>query len=85
VWDRGITKARRTPELKDVYNYDERLRLLRGVYTIAQGSLDGETVILFDDLYRSGATLSALTNLLYEQANAAVVYVLTITRTRSNR
>jgi len=40
---------------------------------------------LFDDLYRSGATMDAITTALYEQGKAADVFALTITRTRSFR
>lgn len=42
-------------------------------------------MLLFDDLYRSGATMNEITALPYDQGKAAEVYALTITRTRSNR
>ena len=45
----------------------------------------GKNVLLFDDLFRSGATLNAITGLLLRQGQAASVRVLTITRTRSNQ
>ena len=41
--------------------------------------------LLFDDLYRSGATMNEITTTLYDQGSAADVFVLTITRTRSNQ
>ena len=45
----------------------------------------GKTVLLIDDLYRSGSTLRIATRLLYEEGNAEAVSVLTMTKTRSNR
>lgn len=39
-------------------------------------------MLLFDDLYRSGATLNAVTRVLYEQARCSDVYALALTRTR---
>jgi competence protein ComFC len=80
---REVTKTRKTAELKDVYNYHERLQLLHGAYTIGRGCVRGATVLLFDDLYRSGATLNAVTELLYDVGHAATVYALTVTKTRS--
>ncbi len=38
-----------------------------------------------DDLYRSGATMDAITRALYDQGSAADVFALAITRTRSNQ
>jgi predicted amidophosphoribosyltransferase len=46
---------------------------------------EGKKVLLVDDLYRSGATLNAITDLLLTEGKAASVSVLTITRTRSNQ
>jgi predicted amidophosphoribosyltransferase len=39
--------------------------------------------LLFDDLYRSGATASAITTLLKREGKAKAVRLLTLTRTRS--
>lgn len=40
-------------------------------------------ILLFDDLYRSGATMNAITEVLYDEGYADDIYALTITRTRS--
>lgn len=45
----------------------------------------GRKVLLVDDLYRSGSTLHVATDLLYREGKAALVSVLTMTKTRSNR
>lgn len=79
----GIKKIKDTPELKDVYNYEDRTKLLEGAYTVAPDSTEGKNILLFDDLYRSGATLNAITSVLYSTGKAANVYVLALTRTRS--
>jgi competence protein ComFC len=76
----AMSKVRTTPELKNVYTYAERLRVLTGVYMLNE-RLDGQVVLLFDDLYRSGATLEALSRLLYRHQVGAI-YVLTLTKTR---
>lgn len=41
-------------------------------------------VLLFDDLYRSGSTLNAITDVLLQAGQATSVSVLTLTRTRSH-
>jgi len=79
-----VRKTRDTPQLKNVFDLDERLKVLEGVHAV-EGAVAGQRVLLFDDLYRSGATMNVITELLYRQGNAADVYALTITRTRSNQ
>ena len=74
-------------EIKSVTDPEQRVELLKGVIRIAgeDGKLLGKTVLLVDDLYRSGATLSACCRILKEKAGVASVSVLTMTKTRSNR
>lgn len=79
----AVLKVREVPELKNVYGYDERLRLLEGAHKVEPSVVAGQKVLLFDDLYRSGATMNAITAVLYDQGRAAEVYALAITRTRS--
>ncbi len=47
--------------------------------------VQGRSVLLFDDLFRSGATMNAITSSLYDQGTARDVYALTLTRTRSKQ
>lgn len=77
-----VRKIRNTAELKNVFEYNERIRLLENAYRVRDQSLQGKAVLVFDDLYRSGATLNAVTRVLYEQAQCSDVYVLALTRTR---
>ena len=79
-----VKKARDTPQLKNVYDLDERMKLLDGAFEIDGVATKGKRILLFDDLYRSGATMNAITKALYEKGQAEDVMALTITRTRSN-
>jgi predicted amidophosphoribosyltransferase len=78
-----MRQAARTPQLKDVFDYDERWRLLDGLHEVEKPKVEGRRVLLFDDLFRSGATMNAITSALYDQGQARDVYALTLTRTRS--
>lgn len=78
-----VTRAREVPELKDIYAYDDRLRALEGAHSVAVSAVRDQRVLLLDDLYRSGATMNAITAALYDQGGALDVYALAITRTRS--
>jgi|SRR5208282_1369082 len=80
-----VRKLRETPQLKNVFDFDERSRLLDGVFEADLDLAKGKVVLLFDDLFRSGATLNVVTNLLYDQGGAKDVFALTLTRTRSLR
>ncbi len=73
-------------ELKNVDDPIERQKLLRDSITISEArDISGLKLLLVDDLYRSGATLSVATDLLLKQGKASSVSVLTMTKTRSNR
>jgi predicted amidophosphoribosyltransferase len=63
----------------------ERWRLLEDLHEVDQVKLDGKRVLLFDDLFRSGATMNAITGSLYDQGRASDEYALTLTRTRSHQ
>lgn len=81
----SVVKTRSTPELKNVFDLDERNKLLDGAFTVKTGDLEGKTVLLFDDLYRSGATMNAVADVLQDESHVGAMYALTLTRTRSNR
>ena len=77
-----LMKTRETPQLKSVDDYAKRLELLAGTFAVAGTAMNGRRVLLFDDLFRSGATLNAITKTL-KDSRAAAVFALTLTRTRS--
>jgi competence protein ComFC len=81
----SVARSHATKPQKEVDDPSERLALLSGLYTVVPGAAAAKNVLLFDDAYRSGATLSAITGLLREPGKAASVRVLAITRTRSHR
>lgn len=85
VYEDFLFKSQETSQLKDISDFEERLQILESVFDVKDQSLAGKNVLLFDDLYRSGATLNAATQILYEKGNICSVYVLTLTKTRSNR
>jgi len=85
VYPNCVVKVQATPELKTVRDFAERLRLLEGAYAVSTHGIRDRSVLLIDDLYRSGATLAAVTQALRARGEVKRVYVLTFTRTRVNR
>lgn len=81
----GAVRVKNVKELKNVFDYEERTKLLAGAYSVRDESLRGKSVLLLDDLYRSGATLNAVSKVLYDQGGCSEVFALAITRTRSLR
>jgi|SRR5665213_43732 len=80
-----ITTTRPAAQLKGVLDPAKRKELLVGLYAVDRAQTKGKNILLFDDLYRSGSTLNAITDVLIQQGKAASVRVLAITHTRSNR
>jgi predicted amidophosphoribosyltransferase len=80
-----VQLTRETGQLKNVVDFEERARKLDGLHAVDPNVVKGKRVLAFDDLYRSGATMNAVTNVLMGQGQAAYVTALTITQTRSNR
>jgi competence protein ComFC len=80
----AIRKAKQIPELKNVYDAAERERLLQGAFEVDVSEVKGQTILLVDDLYRSGATMNAITEILLK-ARASKVYAFAFTQTRTRR
>lgn len=81
-----LAKKAGGPQIKNVTDPEERMRLLReSMHIEATYSIAGKSVLLIDDLYRGGSTLKVATELLLGQAKASDVCVLTMTKTRSTR
>lgn len=78
----SLQKVRETPQLKGVNEYAKRLELLAGAFSVKGDALHGRRVLLFDDLFRSGATLNAITKAL-KDSGVSAVFALTLTRTRT--
>ena len=80
-----VTTTRSTSQLKDITDPEKRKDALNGLHTVEAHHTRGKNVLLFDDLFRSGSTMNAITDVLLRHGGANNVYALTITRTRSNR
>lgn len=78
----AVTKVKETPELKDVFGYAERQKLLEGAFAVDGKAIQGLRLLLVDDLYRSGATAAVVANELLS-AGAGAVYFLAMTKTRT--
>jgi competence protein ComFC len=85
VSESGLRKTRETPELKSILDPDQRREMLTGALAADANELSGKTILLVDDLYRSGITLETATEIAYQQGKAKAVYVFALTRTRINR
>ena len=79
-----VTTTREATQLKGVIDPERRKELLNGLHTVDATRTAGRNVLLFDDLYRSGSTMNAITDLLMTSGKAASVRVLAITCTRRN-
>ena len=77
-----VTKVRETPELKDVFGYAERQKLLEGAFAVDKDAVSGLRLLLVDDLYRSGATATLVAQDLLA-AGAGAVHFLAMTKTRT--
>lgn len=80
-----VTTTRPTMQPKSVTDREKRQELLDGLYAMDSRQTANKNILLFDDLFRSGSTLNAITDVLLRQGRAASVRVLTITKTRSNQ
>jgi predicted amidophosphoribosyltransferase len=83
--DDYIIKTKPTAALKNMAGKQRRREQLEGAFAVADQRFNGMHVLLFDDLFRSGETLKAVTVALLFDGNAAMVSVLAATSTRSNR
>ncbi|MDP8240691.1 MAG: hypothetical protein P9X24_16505 [Candidatus Hatepunaea meridiana] len=85
VIDDYIIKVKKTAALKNIEELSDRKQQLEGAFKVKYDTLKGKNVLLFDDLYRSGATLNAITDILLNEGQVSDVFVLTITKTRTKR
>ncbi len=79
-----ILKIKATPQIKDIKDPDKREEVLKSAFTLTgQANLNNKNILLIDDLYSSGATLRAITSILYNNGDVKNVYTVTLTKTRS--
>lgn len=80
----AVKKIKSIGHLRCVLDYEERASVLKGAFAANPNETSGKKVLLFDDLYRSGATLNTIAEALRHEGQAAAVYVLSVTKTRSS-
>ena len=76
-----LTKVKSTAQLKDKTDLVEKLEELKNAFEVSAKDVAGKRVLIFDDLYDSGATMNTIAKELVK-AGAHAVYVLALTRTR---
>ena len=74
-----LSKIKTTPQLKDIAEYHKRVEVLDGAFSVSPEHTKGKSLLLFDDLHGSGATVSAITKILKGPGGAKAVYLLTLT------
>lgn len=80
-----VNTTRSTTQLKNITDPEERKKHVEGLYAVDTSQTQGRNLLLFDDLFRSGTTMNAITEVLLSDGKAASVRALAITKTRSNQ
>jgi len=75
-----VKKVKKTSQLKDGADFDEKVEVLKDAFEISE-DVAGKKILIFDDLYDSGATMNTIAEGLWKKG-ARSVYALTLTRTR---
>jgi competence protein ComFC len=78
----ALKKTKTTQQMKDVGDFSARVAALEEAFTSDKG-LQGKAVLLFDDLFQSGATMNVAARTLKAQGSVKSVYALALTRTRN--
>ncbi len=78
-----LVKTGVTPSMKDIATKEEKISTLMGAFTVydilPQGLFD---VLIIDDLFDTGSSLEAATNILRNYGKIGNIYVATVTRKR---
>lgn len=83
--DTNYLNKENTPELKSIDDLESRKEILKNAFSVVDKRYKGKSIILFDDLYRSGETLNAAAKALKEQGDVDEIFVITITKTRTKK
>ena len=82
VLENAVVKVKTTPQMKNIDDWAERQRVLAEAIQSGTDDLRGRSVLLFDDLIESGATLRRAAEVLLREGGARVIYALVLTRTK---
>lgn len=81
-----LKKSDRKKEKKNVDDSNEKVSSLRNLFELSTNTvITNKNILLVDDLYDSGETLQAITDILYKKACVKDVYVLTMTKSRAKK
>jgi predicted amidophosphoribosyltransferase len=80
-----LNKIKNTSQMKNIQDIEYRKNIIDGAFKINDDRYQNMDILLFDDLYRSGSTLNEIAKVLKTQGKVRNIYVITITKTRSNR
>jgi competence protein ComFC len=78
----SLRKMKGTQQMKDVGDFGARVAALEEAF-VSDKALAGKAVLLFDDLFQSGATMNVAARTLKGQGRVKSVYALALTRTRN--
>lgn len=76
----GLKKVKKTPQLKDLNDYDERTQALEDAFEVDPKETQGKRLLLVDDIYGSGATVRTIAQVLAKNGGTKAVYLLTLTK-----
>ena len=80
----ALTKLASATQIKDLNNKDEKVKQLLGLFQLGSQQIpQGSDILLFDDLYSTGASLEAACQALRTNINVRCVYVLALTKTKA--
>lgn len=78
-----LVKTSDTPAMKDIATREEKVAVLMGAFTLYDVLKDGPyDVLIIDDLFDTGSSLEAATNMLRGYNQIRNVFVATVTRKR---
>ena len=80
-----LIKVKKIPPLKTLQGQENRRKQLHGAFAVQATAEEYRCVLLFDDIYRSGETLTEVTDVLHKQGHISRVLVLTLTQTRTKK
>jgi len=80
-----LFKTRQTSQLKSEDDKNARAKILSGAFDVQNLNYQYKNILILDDLFRSGSTLTEITKTLKEKGKVGKVFVLTITKTRTKR
>ena len=76
-----LIKVRQTRRIQHLPSVESKQAEIQGAFDVQSQDLQGRCVLLFDDVYASGTTLTEATNVLSRRGRVSHVLVLTLTQT----